>query len=215
MLDEYLTVGGSGRDMVVIKRSKFIGHAAPAAEESEALAFIEKVREEHKQATHNVYAYQIGEHNQLQRFSDDGEPSGTAGMPVLEVIKQMDLRNVVVVVTRYFGGTLLGAGGLVRAYTEGAKIGILAAGIVKMVLHSRFEINVDYTFAGKLQNVVMQSPWRLDGIEYGAKVCFKVLAPPGEENKVREVFTELTGGQADIKELGREYVAIPVDQAGR
>ena len=109
MLEEYLTVGGTGQDMVVIKRSKFIGTAAPASDEAEALAFIEKIKDEHKQATHNVYAYQIGENNQLQRFSDDGEPSGTAGMPVLEVIKQMDLRNVVVVVTRYFGGTLLGA----------------------------------------------------------------------------------------------------------
>ena len=212
MLEEYLTLGGTGQDMVVIKRSKFIGAAAPAADEGEALAFIEKVKDEHKQATHNVYAYQIGEHNQLQRFSDDGEPSGTAGMPVLEVIKQMDLRNVVVVVTRYFGGTLLGAGGLVRAYTEGAKIGVLAAGVVKMVLHTRFEISVDYTFSGKLQNVVMQSPWRLDDIEYGAQVCFKVLAPPGEDLRVRETFTELTGGQAVINELGTEYVAIPVER---
>ncbi|NLJ68582.1 MAG: YigZ family protein [Firmicutes bacterium] len=212
MLEEYLTLGGTGQDMVVIKRSKFIGAAAPAADEGEALAFIEKVKDEHKQATHNVYAYQIGEHNQLQRFSDDGEPSGTAGMPVLEVIKQMDLRNVVVVVTRYFGGTLLGAGGLVRAYTEGAKIGVLAAGVVKMVLHTRFEISVDYTFSGKLQNVVMQSPWRLDDIEYGAQVCFKVLAPPGEDLRVRETFTELTGGQAVINELGTEYLAIPVER---
>lgn len=212
MLEEYLTLGGTGQDMMVIKRSKFIGAAAPAADEGEALAFIEKVKDEHKQATHNVYAYQIGEHNQLQRFSDDGEPSGTAGMPVLEVIKQMDLRNVVVVVTRYFGGTLLGAGGLVRAYTEGAKIGVLAAGVVKMVLHTRFEISVDYTFSGKLQNVVMQSPWRLDDIEYGAQVCFKVLAPPGEDLRVRETFTELTGGQAVINELGTEYLAIPVER---
>ena len=125
MLDEYLTLGSTGSDMVVIRRSKFIGVAGPATDEAMALSLLESVKSEHKQATHHVYAYQIGENNQLQRFSDDGEPSGTAGMPVLEVIKQMDLRNVVVVVTRYFGGTLLGAGGLVRAYTEGAKIGIL------------------------------------------------------------------------------------------
>ena len=212
MLEEYLTLGGTGQDMVVIKRSKFIGAAAPAADEGEALAFIEKVKDEHKQATHNVYAYLIGEHNQLQRFSDDGEPSGTAGMPVLEVIKQMDLRNVVVVVTRYFGGTLLGAGGVVRAYTEGAKIGVLAAGVVKMVLHTRFEISVDYTFSGKLQNVVMQSPWRLEDIDFGALACFKVLAPPGEDLRVRETFTELTGGQAVIHELGTEFLAIPVER---
>ncbi|NMB11644.1 MAG: YigZ family protein [Firmicutes bacterium] len=211
MPEEYLTLGGTGIDTVVIRRSKFIGAAGPAEDEAQALGFLEKVREEHKQATHNVYAYQIGENNQLQRFSDDGEPGGTAGMPVLEVIKQMDLRNVVVVVTRYFGGTLLGAGGLVRAYTEGAKIGILAAGIVKMVLHSRLQITVDYTYAGKLQNVVMQSPWCLADIEYGAQVRFTVLAPLKEDLRVKEAFTEITSGQAVIVELGQEYVPLPVE----
>lgn len=211
MLDEYLTLGGTGSEMVVVRRSKFIGVAGPATDEAMALSLLESVKSEHKQATHHVYAYQIGENNQLQRFSDDGEPSGTAGMPVLEVIKQMDLRNVAVVVTRYFGGTLLGAGGLVRAYTEGAKIGILAAGIVKMVLHQRFEITVDYTFAGKLQNVVMQSPWRLEDIEYGAQVCFTVLTPPGEDSRMKEAFTEITSGGAEIAERAREYVAIPVE----
>jgi uncharacterized YigZ family protein len=211
MLEEYLTVGSTGADMVVIRRSKFIGAAGPAEDEAKALEFLQKIKEEHKQATHNVYAYQIGENNQLQRFSDDGEPAGTAGMPVLEVIKQMDLRNIVVVVTRYFGGTLLGAGGLVRAYTEGAKIGILAAGIVKMVLHTCLQITVDYTFAGKLQNVVMQSPWRLENIEYGAQVCFTVLAPPGEDSRVKETFIEITSGQAVIVEQGQEYVALPLE----
>jgi len=211
VLEEYLTLGNTGNDMIVVKRSKFIGAAGPAADEAEALEFLESIKQEHKQATHHVYAYQIGENNQLQRFSDDGEPSGTAGMPVLEVIKQMDLRNLVVVVTRYFGGTLLGAGGLVRAYTEAAKIGILAAGIVKMVLHTRFQITVDYTFAGKLQNVVMQSSWPLDDIEYGVQVCFKVLAPVREAPRLKEVFTELTSGQAVIIELGDEYVTLPTE----
>lgn len=210
MLEEYLTVGSSGNDMVVVRRSKFIGAAGHAEDEGQALGFLEKIKEEHKQATHHVYAYQIGENNQLQRFSDDGEPSGTAGMPVLEVIKQMDLRNVVVVVTRYFGGTLLGAGGLIRAYTEAAKIGILAAGIVRMVLHTRFQITVDYTFAGKLQNVVMESGWRLEDTEYGAQVCFTVLAPCGEEARLKEAFTEITSGQAVIAELGKEYVSLPL-----
>ncbi|NMB25981.1 MAG: YigZ family protein [Firmicutes bacterium] len=210
MLQEYLTLRGSGSDMVVIRRSKFIGAAAPARDETEALEFLEKVREEHKQATHNVYAYQIGENNQLQRFSDDGEPSGTAGMPALEVIKNMDLRDVIVVVTRYFGGTKLGAGGLVRAYTEGAKIGILAAGIVREVLHTRYRATIDYTFAGKLENVIMQSPWRLENTEYGADVTFTLLAPPGEGPRLEEIFTEITSGQALIKELGQEYVSLPL-----
>lgn len=210
MLQEYLTLKGSGSDMVVIKRSKFIGAAAPARDETEALKFLEKVREEHKQATHNVYAYQIGENNQLQRFSDDGEPSGTAGMPVLEVIKNMDLKDVVVVVTRYFGGTKLGAGGLVRAYTEGAKIGILAAGIVREVLHTRYLATIDYTFAGKLENVIMQSTWRLENTDYGADVTFTLLAPPGEGPRLEETFTEITSGQALIEKLGQAYVSLPV-----
>jgi len=211
MLEEYLTVGGTGTDMVVIRRSKFIGAAAPAEDEIQALEFIEKVKAEHKQATHNVYAYQIGERNQLQRFSDDGEPSGTAGMPVLEVIKNMDLKDVVVVVTRYFGGTKLGAGGLVRAYTEGAKIGILAAGIVRKVLHKRYQATVDYTFSGKLENVVMQSPWLLEKTDYGVQVTFTLLTPPGEGPRMRKAFTEVTSGEAVIKALGEKYVSIPMD----
>ncbi len=211
MRQEYLTLKGSGNDMVIIKRSKFIGAAAPARDETEALEFLEKIRAEHKQATHNVYAYQIGENSQLQRFSDDGEPGGTAGMPTLEVIKNMDLKDVVVVVTRYFGGTKLGAGGLVRAYTEGAKIGILAAGIVRRVLHTRYDITVDYTFAGKLENVIMQSSWQLEDIKYCAQVAFTLLAPPGEGPRLQEVFTEITSGEALIKELGEKYVSLPLE----
>jgi uncharacterized YigZ family protein len=211
MLEEYLTLGGTGQDMVVINAPSLSERQPRLLMKGRLWPLSRKIKDEHKQATHNVYAYQIGENNQLQRFSDDGEPSGTAGMPVLEVIKQMDLRNVVVVVTRYFGGTLLGAGGLVGHILKGRRSASWLQGIVKMVLHTRFEISVDYTFSGKLQNVVMQSPWRLDDIEYGAQVCFKVLAPPGEDLRVRETFTELTGGQAVIKELGKEYLAIPVE----
>ncbi|NLK07495.1 MAG: YigZ family protein [Firmicutes bacterium] len=210
MLQEYLTVQGSGSDVVIIRRSRFIGAAAPCKDEAEALAFLEKVRDEHKQATHNVYAYQIGEHNQIQRFNDDGEPSGTAGMPVLEVIKNMNLKNTIVVVTRYFGGTKLGAGGLVRAYTEGAKIGILAAGIVRKVLHTRYTATVDYTFAGKLENVIMESPWLLEKTDYGAAVTFQLLAPPNEGPHLEETFTEITSGQALIEKQGQGYVSLPL-----
>lgn len=215
MLQEYTSVGKAGRDEVVIKRSRFIGAAAPAATEETAWEFIEKVKEEHKQATHNVYAFQVGDNNQIQRYSDDGEPSGTAGIPVLEVIKNMGLKYVVVVVTRYFGGTLLGANGLVRAYTQGARAGILAAGLVKRILHIRYQVIVDYAPAGKLQNIIMNSGWYLADTSYGARVCFTVLLPPEQDSRLRGVVMELTGGHADIRQLGTEYLSIPVGPEGR
>ena len=130
MLTQYRTVGKSGEAELVIEKSQFISYAAPAATEEEALEFIQAIKKKHRDATHNVPAYVIGENNDIQRFSDDGEPSGTAGVPMLEVLKKEDLRDTVLVVTRYFGGIKLGTGGLVRAYTKAAKLALEAAGIV-------------------------------------------------------------------------------------
>ncbi|NLE06207.1 MAG: DUF3795 domain-containing protein, partial [Crenarchaeota archaeon] len=128
-MSNYKSIHKYGRDEIIINKSKFIGTAAPVENEEEAVSFIESIRKEFKDATHNCYAYVIGENRNIQRYSDDGEPSGTAGMPILNVINQENLINVAVVVTRYFGGVLLGAGGLVRAYTKGCKIG-LESGLV-------------------------------------------------------------------------------------
>lgn len=122
MQAEYTTLAGYGEDEFVEKRSRFIGYAAPVSTEAEAVAFVNSIRERHREATHNVYAYILRE-GQIKRYSDDGEPQGTAGIPVLDVLQKAGIVDAVVVVTRYFGGTLLGAGGLVRAYTEGAAIG--------------------------------------------------------------------------------------------
>ena len=130
----FRTIHDYGCDEIIINKSKFIGYASPINSEDEAIEFINQIRKKHSDATHNVYAYVYGDNNSIQRYSDDGEPSGTAGMPVLNVIKLEDLRNVVVVVTRYFGGVKLGAGGLVRAYTKGAKIGLDNGIIVDKIL---------------------------------------------------------------------------------
>lgn len=215
-LAEYLTVGGKGSDVIVIKRSKFIANVAPAESEEEALEFIAQISEEHKTASHNVYAYQVGENNQWQRYSDDGEPSGTSGIPTLEVIKQMGLKNTVVVVTRYFGGTLLGASGLVRAYSQAAKAGILAAGVVRKVLHRRVEITVDYSISGKMENelrncdeLIMEPP------VYTDKVTFSALVRPARLDGLQALVQELTSGQVAVKVLENEYVDFPEPVSGR
>ena len=130
----YRTVFKYGQDEFIVKKSRFIGYCAPIKSEGEALEFIGKIKSKHRDATHNVYAYVLGDTSNTQRFSDDGEPSGTAGIPVLEVIKKEDLRNIIVVITRYFGGIKLGGGGLIRAYTKGAKLGIEAAKIITIII---------------------------------------------------------------------------------
>ena len=145
MLKTYRTVEQLGQDEVVIEKSTFIGYARPVENEEAALAFIQEIKKKHRDATHNVPAYVLGEHNEVQRCNDDGEPSGTAGVPVLEVLKKENVRNVAIVVTRYFGGIKLGTGGLVRAYTKGAKVALESAKIITRVLYQTVIISVDYT----------------------------------------------------------------------
>lgn len=212
-LAEYLTVAGPGTDMIVVKRSKFIANVAPAATEEEALAFIAAISDQHKTATHNVYAYVVGEFDQWQRYSDDGEPSGTAGIPTLEVIKQMGLKNTVVVVTRYFGGTLLGASGLVRAYGHAAKAGIVSAKVVKRVLHCRAEITVDYATSGKMQNELRNFDLIMGDINYSDQVTFSVLVRPENLDRLNTLVLELTAGQSEARKIGEEYVDFPVEVA--
>ena len=137
----YRTVAGPGEQEIVVNKSRFIGYTVPVKSEEQALEFIQFTREEHKTASHNVYAYILGEIGQIQRFNDDGEPSGTAGIPVLEVIKKEGLRDVVVVVTRYFGGIKLGGGGLVRAYSKSAKLALDRGIIVDMVDRKSTRLN--------------------------------------------------------------------------
>lgn len=151
-MDFFRTLHSYGSDEYIVEKSKFIGHAKPVQTEEEARMFVEEIKQKYKDATHNVWAYTIGQNMNIQRYSDDGEPQGTAGIPTLELIKKEDLRNVVVVVTRYFGGIKLGAGGLVRAYTKGAKLGLDAAKIVEKRPFVSVEIEIEYTLLGKIQN---------------------------------------------------------------
>lgn len=146
----YKTIKTENSDEFVEKKSRFIGYAKPVVTEDEAIEFIKKIRARHPDATHNVYAYKVRENN-VQRYSDDGEPAGTAGIPTLDVIQKEGITDICIVVTRYFGGTLLGAGGLVRAYTKGAKIAIDAAKILERYFCFEYTVNIDYTMLSKIQ----------------------------------------------------------------
>ena len=166
------------------KKSRFIATVRPVKTEEEAKAFIEEMKKKYWNATHNVFAYQIGERNELQRFSDDGEPQGTAGMPVLSVLKGEDIKDTAIVVTRYFGGTLLGTGGLVRAYGHSAKEGLLAAGIAELVLYWKYSVLAAYPDSGKVQYEILQ-----DGHElFEFIVLVETDAADSFEKKMTEIF---------------------------
>ncbi len=200
----YLTVKEENCGEYIEKKSRFIGYAKPVETEAEAVAFIREIRARHHDATHHCYAYQIGEQDQLQRSSDDGEPAGTAGRPILEVIKKSGLKNTCVVVTRYFGGILLGAGGLVRAYSHAAQMGITIAGIVEKIPAATFSLTLDYTLWGKVENYLAAHKLVRQNVQYLEKVTVQVLTPRAEAEQVQRDITELGSGQIQILRLGEE-----------
>jgi uncharacterized YigZ family protein len=195
-LYEYSTVKNACYCEIVEKKSRFISHVAPVSNEEEAIDFINSVKKKHWDATHNVYAYVLKDNN-IQRYSDDGEPTGTAGMPTLSVIQKEDLLNICVVTTRYFGGTLLGAGGLVRAYTKAAKSGIDKAGILRKIFCFEYKIYSDYSLLGKIQNIAGEAGCIPGGIHYSDDVHMQYFVPyniKDFEDKIRDV----TGGRAAV-----------------
>ncbi len=206
MSKEYKTLLSYGEDEIIIEKSKFIGYATPVKSEEEAIAFIERIKTKHWNATHNVPAYIVGENNEIQRYSDDKEPSGTAGLPVLEVIKKENLKNVVVVVTRYFGGTKLGTGGLVRAYIKGARIALEAAKIVTKKLHKLIIVTIDYTMLGKVQNEILQNGYLIKETKYDDMVHFYVYVLVDSLDRFEIQITEWTSGKCNLNFVGEEYL---------
>ena len=206
MLKDYITIADFGFDEIIIEKSQFIGYAKPVEDEEEAQAFVQEIKKKHRDATHNVWAYVLGDHNNIQRFSDDGEPQGTAGVPVLEVLKKNDVRNVCVVVTRYFGGIKLGAGGLVRAYTKGAVIALEAGGMVRRRLHQLLGVEVDYTLLGTIQNQLRLADYHLKDIVYTDKVQVIVSVLEEEESAFCEKMVDWCNGRCTIEKLGEEYM---------
>lgn len=208
MLKTYRTVEQFGQDEIIIEKSTFIGYAKPVASEEEALAFIQEIKKKHRDATHNVPAYVLGEHNDIQRCNDDGEPSGTAGVPVLEVLKKEDVRDVAVVVTRYFGGIKLGTGGLVRAYTKGAKIALEAARIITKVLYQVVIVSVDYTMLGTLQNQLRLKQYDTKDIVYDEMVHLHVWVEEEDVANFKDLIIEWTNARAIIEDGEISYKVI-------
>ncbi|MFE8701688.1 YigZ family protein [Cytobacillus sp. FJAT-54145] len=198
MLPRYYTVKGEGEHEIVIEKSRFIAHVSRAETEEEAQSFIQDIKKKHWDATHNCSAYLIGENDLIQKANDDGEPSGTAGVPILEVLKKRKLKDTVVVITRYFGGIKLGAGGLIRAYGKSTSEGLNATGIVERKLMRVMHTKVDYTWLGKLENELRSSIYTIKEIHYLDLVEIETFVEENQTDTFTNWMTELTNGQGNI-----------------
>ncbi len=207
MTQGYLTLRGPGRAEIVVKRSKFIATASPVAAEQDAQAFVDEVRREFWDATHNVYAFVVGEHNEIARSSDDGEPSGTAGRPVLEVIRREGAHYCAVVVTRYFGGTLLGAGGLIRAYSSAAREGLHAAVIARAQSMREVRFVIEYPMLGKVQNHLAETGIAIVNVDYAERVTIRVMVQSDALDPFARAMTELLSGAFE-PQVGEECLAL-------
>lgn len=207
--DTYKTVKERAEAVVIEKKSRFIASVSPAPTEEAAIAFLNEIRSKYPDATHNVYAYVIDENN-IFRYSDDGEPSGTAGMPVLDALRKRDIVDTCVVVTRYFGGTLLGTGGLVHTYGASAKAGLEAAKIVIRQLCDIVAINADYTLLGKLQHEIAARSYILEDTVYADEVTFVIDCPTDTTKRVIADITDMTNARAKCTVTGKKYVDIEV-----
>ncbi|WP_378955695.1 YigZ family protein [Pelosinus sp. sgz500959] len=210
MLKFYRTVKGYGQKEIEINKSRFIAYVEQIESEEAAVAFIEQIKKKHWNATHNCSAYLIGENDQYQKADDDGEPSGTAGKPILEIIKKSGLKNTVIVVTRYFGGIKLGAGGLIRAYGKSASAGIKETGIIERQGHTRIGAEVDYTFLGMLENQLRIQGYIIADKQFADKITLIVLEKLGQEEVLKQKIIDWTANQVKFSDEGEVYVDTPV-----
>ncbi len=211
MRENYKTIDKLNPCEIIIQKSRFIGYATRAETEKEAIEFIDSIKAKHRGANHNCSAYIIGEHDILQKANDDGEPSGTAGVPILEVLKKQGLKDTVIVVTRYFGGIKLGGGGLIRAYGKTASEAIRSSGVVERKLHSLINVAIDYTWLGKIENEIRQSEYPLDDILYSNGVELHVFVPVEKEHEFFLWVKEMTNGQAEITCLEKRFLEFKTD----
>ncbi len=192
----YLVPAAYGEAEYIEKRSRFISRVWPVENEAEALAHIEAMRKQHYDATHNVYAYSIRD-NGIMRYSDDGEPSGTSGQPTLNVFRSEGIQNFCCVVTRYFGGTLLGAGGLVRAYSASAKMALDAAGISQMALWKNIVMGCSYSQYERIKRLLEENEAVIEDTDFAADITFTALLREDMTEKFRKELTEMTAGSVD------------------
>jgi uncharacterized YigZ family protein len=210
MIDKYKTISRLGKIELLEKKSRFIATVVEVRSQEEADAELQKLRKTYYDAAHNCFAYQIGEKNEIQRSSDDGEPQGTAGKPILDVLKEEDVKNTLICVTRYFGGTLLGTGGLVRAYGRAAKEGLYDAGIIEKKRIQLFYLQMDYALAGKVQYLLNEKGYTIRNTTYLETVTFEVEVLIGETDVFCEWITENTNAEVSIQKGEYDLVSIPL-----
>lgn len=210
MLHQYYTVKETGTYEFTIQKSRFIGHVQRVKSEGEAQDFVQLIKKQHHAATHNCSAYVIGDNNDAQKANDDGEPSGTAGIPMLDVLTKLDLKNTAVVATRYFGGIKLGAGGLIRAYSSITSETIQHIGIVQGDLMQGFSVSIAYPLLGKVENQLRNSSYILHDIQYLEYVNMIVYAPIQQSELLQEEIINLTNNQANIQMLDKKYIEKPI-----
>lgn len=205
-MESYLTIKEDGIHEIEINKSRFICHLKRTDTEEEALDFIESIKKEHWKATHNCSAYTIGMNHETQRAHDDGEPSGTAGVPMLEIFKKRDLKNVTAVVTRYFGGKKLGAGGLIRAYGGSVNEAVKEIGMVHRQLLQAVDLTVPYPISGQTENLLQESNYLLNDIKYTDVVTFKCFVKPELLKTFKDEAMNWTNGQAVFEEGPNAYI---------
>ena len=211
-MEDYRTIRENGIHEIEIKKSRFICHLRRVKSEEEAQVFIEEVKKEHWKATHNCSAYTIGLNDEIQRAHDDGEPSGTAGVPMLEIFLKRELKNVAAVVTRYFGGTKLGAGGLIRAYGGAVNEAVNDIGVVERQLQQLIDVTVTYSQSGKVENALREANYTIQDIQYAENITYQYVIPLENKEKFIEDITNWTSAQAEIKIGQQAWIEIPVDK---
>lgn len=205
----YKTIQGNGEALYEIQKSRFLTFVQHVSNEAEAKDFIEKIRKQHWEARHCCSAFIIGEHGNLQKADDDGEPSGTAGKPLLEVLKKQGLSDLVIVVIRYFGGIKLGAGGLIRAYGKAATLGIEASKIVVKTLFLQVNLTIDYALLGTVENHLRQEEIAIEDKDFSDKVTLHLLFPVEKASVQQQDLLDLTAAQCSLEECGPTYMDVP------
>ena len=206
-MKKYRSAYQGGEGEIVEKKSRFIATVQPVESEEEALAFVASMKKKYWNATHNCSAFVVGEHMELQRCSDDGEPSGTAGKPMLEVLTGQEIHNVVAVVTRYFGGTLLGTGGLIRAYTKSTQEGIQNSVVIEKCLGQKISLTCDYTTSGKIQYLTATDHIPVLDTVYTDNVTFEMIIPIEDVGMMEKKFMEASMGKAVLEKGEESYYA--------
>jgi len=208
----YKTVYKRAEKEIIINKSRFIGYVTPVSSEDQAQAFVEEIKKKHRDASHNVPVYLMGENFSIQKYSDDGEPSGTAGVPVLNMLKNEGITDLAIVITRYFGGVKLGTGGLVRAYTQSAKEALAEAKVIEMVQYELVEVTLEYNQHGKMQHFLENNPqFFLKDTIYTDKVAVLIYSKPEEKGVLLGKVTDICSDEGHAKVLEETFLAISED----